>query len=190
MWDDRRRQKQRRPRLFCNLRLRELERFYAWRYGPTLPDDAAGRKHLYIAAQHIAQGGALERHLRAWSSFWAPWLGDDECAEMVARVIARPMRWKADTLAWRIGLTDADRTRLKITTIGATDCNKAARARRRKEQDAARHSRARRTIAARPTSAARTKPWEAAGMREQKRCGPPGHFVADMRAHAESSSSF
>jgi hypothetical protein len=38
-----------------------------------LPDDDAGRDELFVVAQHIAQGGALERHLPAWARLWAPW---------------------------------------------------------------------------------------------------------------------
>src|ERR1700684_492027 len=72
-WHDSPRQR-RRPK-FCYLRLRELERLYGDRYGPTLPDDDAGRDELFIAAQHIAQGGDSEsgHHIRAWALLWCPW---------------------------------------------------------------------------------------------------------------------
>jgi hypothetical protein len=62
-----------------------------------------------------------------------------------------------------VRLTDATRTRLRVTTIGAIDCNKAARVKRRKERDAAAH-RARWKIAARPPSAASSKPWKIEGI--------------------------
>jgi hypothetical protein len=45
--------------------------------------------------------------------------------------------WTADQLAWRLHLTDADRTALAITTIGAIDCPKRVRTIRRKARIAA-----------------------------------------------------
>jgi hypothetical protein len=159
-WDDRHRKSQRRPRLIPNLRLRELERFYLHIYGPTLPDDDAGRDDLFVVAQHLAQGGTLDRHLPAWARVWCPWLGELECSDIVARVTSTPLRWTADALASRIGLDDATRTLLKITTIGATDCNKAQRAERRKQLDADAH-RARR---AKDRDHKQAKPWEIQGI--------------------------
>jgi hypothetical protein len=87
-------------------------------------------------------------------------MGEDECTALINRVLAKPLRWTADTLAWRIGLTDATRTLLKITTIGATDCNKAQRAERRRQQDASAH-RARRAARHRRGQG---QPWELQGI--------------------------
>jgi hypothetical protein len=59
-WQARDRRERRRPPQFCYLRLRQLERIYADRYGPTLPGNRAGRDALFVAAQHIAQADETE----------------------------------------------------------------------------------------------------------------------------------
>jgi hypothetical protein len=164
-WHDLERRARRRPKLFCHLRLRQLERLFADRYGCTLPDDDAGRDDLYVAAMHIADGGAPELHITAWASLWAPWASAEHVAALVAKVIANPRRWRAETLGWRQRLTDTERTRLEITTIAPIDCTKAERAKRSKERkQAVRKASRKADAAARPAPAARTKPWEAAGV--------------------------
>ncbi|WP_210241925.1 hypothetical protein [Bradyrhizobium elkanii] len=171
-WDDRREGKRRRraPVKYA-VRLRDLERFFRYRYGDTLPDDDAGRDDLLVAAHHIATTyRAPDRHIRAWASLWAPWLSDAECTDLIAQVVKKPISWKPDTLAWRIGLTDAVRTLLGITTIGAIDCNKEQREQRRQGKKNAGKTARRRDAGAvsraeyEAASAARNKPWEALGM--------------------------
>jgi hypothetical protein len=63
---------QQRFRTATPVRLRQLERIHADRYGRKLPDDDAGRDELNIAAMHIADGGLPEQHIPAWASLWAP----------------------------------------------------------------------------------------------------------------------
>lgn len=104
-----------------------------------------------------------------------------EAQAVAERVIANPHRWKADTLAWRLRLTDAERTALKIKTIGAFDVSKAERLARRKECNRAAEVARRRAKGAKPratyeaASASRTKPWEAFGIsrRTWERRGKP-----------------
>jgi hypothetical protein len=164
-------------RLITLVRLRELERVFQSRYGRHLPDDDAGRDDLAIAAHHVAHlGGDVADHIVAWARMWAPWMAPEEAGELAERVMAKPIRWKADTLAWRLGLTDRERTELGVTTIGAIDVNQAARAERRKEKkreaNRARYARNRQKAgkpaitrtAYEATSAARTKPWNACNM--------------------------
>jgi hypothetical protein len=158
------------PRLIALVRLREIERLFFHRYGGPLPDDDAGLDDLEIAAHHIAHlGGNAERHILAWASIWAPWLGHrDEITpvEYARRIAANPCRWKADTLAWRLRLTSVDRSRLGITTIGAMDCNAQMRATRRanKKRIAATARRRAEGAVPREQSAARIKPWHVLGM--------------------------
>ena len=141
------------------IRLAELERFFQYRYGPLLPDDDAGRDDLRVAAHHIAWlGGEVVPHIVAWAHRWCPWLPAEQAAALARRVAADPIKWTADNLAHRIGLTAAERTALGITTIGATDQNKAEReaARKARHRDAQRERRRRdavrhgRTLQARP----------------------------------------
>lgn len=171
-WDAREKKRRGRASVVMKRRLRELERLFAARYRVTsLPDDDAGRDDLLVAAHHIA---AIyrnpEEHIPAWVAQWAPWLGDEDCRALVTKVAANPLKWTADKLAWRLGLTDAERTALRITTIGSIDVGKAARARRRRQRNNAAKA-ARRLEAGAVSraeyegaSATRVKPWEAAGV--------------------------
>lgn len=171
-WDASEKKRRGRASVVMKRRIRELERLFAARYrGPSLPDDDAGRDDLLVAAHHIA---AIYRnpaeHIPAWVSLWAPWLSDADCAALVKKVAANPLKWTADKLAWRLGLTDAERTALRITTIGAIDCGKAARAKRRRRRNNAAKTARRRDggavnrAAYEGASAARAKPWEASGV--------------------------
>lgn len=151
--------------------MRELERILAYRYGETLPDDDAGRDDLLLAAMHIAATFKNPaEHIPGWVALWAPWLSQAECDDLIARVTAKSFTLLADTMAWRLGLTMAERTMLRITTIGAIDCNKEARLQRRQDQkNAGKEARRRKAGAVTRTeyevrSDARTKPWEAMGM--------------------------
>jgi len=176
-WVDPERRRRGRPSLAA-LRVHDLSHLYRHRYGETLPDDDAGRDDLLILAHHLAGlPGDLTRHLGAWASLRAPWLTDTEAADLAERVGTAPLRWHADTLAWRLGLTMAERTALGITTIGAIDCNKAereaARRARRRAADLAR--RQMRGATPRAASASQTRPWEAFGTsrRTWERRGKP-----------------
>ena len=118
---------------FAALRVAELNRLFTARYGTVLPDIPQVRDAIHIATQHLVQlaGAPLDRLLK-WSSLMAPWLTVGEAMSILAEVVQRPMTWKADSLAWRLRLTYADRRALKITTIGAIDVNKTERAQRRR----------------------------------------------------------
>jgi len=103
--------------------------------------------------------------LCTWLATRAPWLTADEAAELLADAIAKPLRYKADTLGARLGLTAAERDKLAIRTIGAIDLPKAERATRRRDKDRQRKHQARRKAGAKPRpvmeagSINRAKPW-------------------------------
>jgi len=125
-----------RVRLISLIRVRELERLSVSRWGRFLPDDDAGRDDFLIVAHHIAHlGGEVEAHITAWASRWCPWMTAEEAAAAAAQATAKPIKWRADTLGWRLGLTDAERSALKITTIGAIGVGKTERLARRKEKN-------------------------------------------------------
>ncbi|WP_157223349.1 hypothetical protein [Rhodovulum sp. PH10] len=158
-------------RLITLIRLRELERLFRFRYGTELPDDDAGHDDLKIVAQHIVHlGPDAERHIVQWAQLWAPWLSTAEATALAIRSIANPIKFSADTLAWRLHLTAAERKQLAITTIGAVDMNKAqrteARKERRRETDRARRraSGARSRAEYEAPSAEAWRPWEAEGI--------------------------
>ena len=151
------------------VRITDLERFFTYRYGAQLPDNASGRDALFVLANHLAHRDNPENRILAAARRWAPWHDDDETDEMIGQIIPRPLTWKADKLAERLGLDYATRTRLGITTIGATDFPKAMRTRRRKRlsKERKRAKRAQAGAAPHATSAARTQPRIALGMSER-----------------------
>jgi hypothetical protein len=57
-----------------------------------------------------------------WIDGRAPWLAGEERAAFIRKAFASPIRYTADTLAEKLGLTFARRQRLTITTIGAIEC--------------------------------------------------------------------
>jgi hypothetical protein len=162
-----------------NVRFRDLETVFAhcWR-GAELPDDDAGRDHLYIAACHIWHLGKKcgpIAALRAWIKQWASWCHTDELSELIDRVDANPRTWTADELAHELGfyvLPFSVRQALGITTIGSIDLDKAGRERRRvgkkRENNTAwrrRNGAVERSEWLATNNANQTKPWIALGMK-------------------------
>jgi hypothetical protein len=90
-----------------------------------------------------------------------------ESGDPIDAVIAKPLRWRANKLAARLNLREADRARPGITTIGAVDVTKAEREAARKARKRQNMRKRRQAAGAKPraeclaTSAERTKPREA-----------------------------
>lgn len=159
------------PQQIVGLRLYELARLLASRYGaPRLPDDDSGRDDIEPVVHHMAALTQPARRIAKWLRLWAPWLTLEEMDEITSRGIATARAWKADQLAWRYRVTKEERDMLGLTTIGAIDYGKAARTKRRKERDRQRKAKARRTAGAKPrteylkASTAREKPWQVEGI--------------------------
>lgn len=159
------------PQLIGRKRLRELEALYSKRYGAHLPYDDAGIDDLTLAAHHIAQlGGGGFPHIVAWAAEHMPDMPTAAAEALAKRVMANPRRWKAATLGWRLGLTDAERTALGITTIRAAGVADADMRERRKAKQRACRDRWRqrqrdsRPPEPKPEPLSRTRPWEALGM--------------------------
>jgi hypothetical protein len=98
-----------------------------------------------VAAHHIAHlGGEVEKKIVAWVNLWLPDMPQHKEARWPRKVKAKPLLWRTDTLAWRLRLTMAERTRLGITTIGALNMSTGRQAeRRRRRRYAERERRAR-----------------------------------------------
>jgi hypothetical protein len=179
-------------------RICELEIIFTDRYGAVLPDDDAGLDDVFVMANHLAHLDEPDRRIAAWVQRCAPWHGDGRTAELIEAALRKPLKWTADKLAERIGLNDATRTRLGITTIGATDCKKAKRETRRKQRDAARHKALRARAGAKPQalSEARLKPWLALGIsestyrRRKRRDSGDSDSSAACAKHIESGTSY
>lgn len=135
------RQKRRRSRAspcqLAALRLHDLGRLFRARYGLVMPDDDAGRDDIAVAANHLASLAHPKGAITKWLEVWAPWMTLADRKEIIIEAMTNQQHWTADQLAWRLRLTDADRTALAITTIGAIDCSKAQRRKRRKAKIAA-----------------------------------------------------
>lgn len=141
------------------------------RWGDQLPDDDAGRDDALIVLNHMVNQATDPRgRMAQWLATRCPWMSAREARSMIARVVANPKRWRADTLAVKLNLNAADRTRLQITTIGAVDLLKEQRAARRRQRDRDRKRRNRRKAGARQradyeaTSTSRQRPWAALGI--------------------------
>jgi hypothetical protein len=160
------------PMQIVGLRIRDLCILFRSRYGgfDKLPDDDAGREDLYIAVNHLACLAHPRKHVTNWIESWAPWLTVAEQRDLVGQALANPQRWTADQLAWRLRLTREQRTMLGITTIGAIDESKAARAKRRRERDRFRKQAQRRAKGCKSRkeyekqSISDCRPWEGEGI--------------------------
>jgi hypothetical protein len=150
------------------VRFSDLEKIFKDRHGTQLLDNAIGRDCLFVMANHLALRNDPVRRILAWVQLWAPWHGDNETEALIEQVMRRPKKWRADPLAERLGLDYVNRTRLGITTIGATDCKKAKREGLRRKQQAAAAAQRRAKAGAKPRamSEARLKPWLALGISE------------------------
>lgn len=153
-------------------RVPEIARLLADRYGgPLLPDDDAGREDARIMADHLAfLTGDQRRNIIVCLRQRAPWMDQDELNRLIEKVVAKPLRYSAETLGKRFNLTRDERTRLKITTIRAAGQTTAEiEADRKSRERAAKLTKARKK-GAKPrdvyeaNSISRTKPWEAEGI--------------------------
>jgi hypothetical protein len=129
-----------RTKSMAAIRLAELTRWYDDTHGAGVelePGDNALRI-AEIFAHHLAGLAKAEQRIAEWISFYAPSIPPRERQHLIANATGKPIHWSADKLAWKIGLRDEQRTRLKITTIGAVDCSREQRQARRNARKAER----------------------------------------------------
>jgi hypothetical protein len=163
--------KQRGPLLLASLRIAQLRRLFRARYRYELPNDNIGREHARAMAHHLAQRPGDPRHqIEKFLEVWAPWMLPAEVQDLIVTVLRMPLKFSADRLATLLALTEVERARLRITTIGAIDLTKAERKARRSKRDRERHREKRRAQGAKPRteyeaySISRRKPWEVIGI--------------------------
>jgi hypothetical protein len=169
-WKGKPRRKQPRPSI-ASLRVSELSRLFTRRYGEVLPDDDAGRDDAQIMAHHLAAlHGDPRPKVMGFIELRCPWMPIAEAKAMLIETIAKPRRWRADKLAWRLRLTHADRATLKITTIGSIDKAKSQRWHERQERARLAKEERRRQAGAKAradyedAALSRKQPWKAIGM--------------------------
>lgn len=142
------------------------------RYGPIQTDDDAGMEDAILMLHHFALRQTADRQweMNAWLDRRAPFIAGEERKEVIAKVFRKPILFKPDTLATKLGLTYARRQRLGITTIGSIDMPAEARKEIRKEKARARKAAARRAAGCssrteyEADSLNQKKPWETQGM--------------------------
>lgn len=117
-----------RPGNVASLRVGELARIFTHRYGSKLPDDDAGRDDVALMLSHLAHLPNATARMNHFLELRAPWMNRDEREAVKQLAVTGNARWNADELAMRLGLNFAERTALRITTIGAIDADAGQRA--------------------------------------------------------------
>jgi hypothetical protein len=157
----------RRPVSLAALRIAELTRVFAARYGEVLPDDDAGADDARVMVHHLAQLATNQRRrISEWLKHRAPWMPQQAARELMEAALSKPIRWRADTLGARLGLTATERKALQIRTIGDIESTATERLVRRRERSRLAKARKRKEAGQLGRSeylaacAARPKPWE------------------------------
>jgi hypothetical protein len=165
-------------------RLREIERIISHRWGEVQDTDDADiileqvadcllKMHWKRTLRQLPLE-ELANRVKLWCERWAPWASIFQCRDAARQALRRRRVDTADQCAERLRLSYEERTRLRITTIGAFDVNKRERAKLRKERkrrrDRERQARKRAERGALPRaeylarSLARTQPWKRYGI--------------------------
>jgi hypothetical protein len=146
-------------------------RCFCHRYGGApLPDDDAGRDDLKLAFQVLSTTGNAGHRMVDVARTWAQWMPADELAALVADVTAHPRRFKADTVAARLGIDAETRALLKLRTIGSIDKPAEQRVAERREQKRLSKEAKRRAVGSVPrpvyeqASKQRGQPWRVLGI--------------------------
>ena len=129
-----------RTRSMAAIRLAQLTRWLDDTHGQGVELEPSDESVMLarIFAHHMGALPDMPRRVKAWIDRYTPWLDLASQERLIGEVAQCPLKWSADKLAWKLKLTDEQRSRLKITTIGAIDCSKEQRAARRKRENAER----------------------------------------------------
>jgi hypothetical protein len=160
--------KQHKPWSLNRQRIAEIRTLVLRRHdGPCDTDDA--ETYLEAALPHFvklyADPTALRAMVEAWACTLLPGIGRERILALVEECEAREWRpEEADEIAGRLRVTDAERTALRLFTIGAIDCNKDQRAANRKRRDAKYQAEKRARAGATPRSASNIAQAKALGL--------------------------
>jgi hypothetical protein len=135
-----------RSRGIAAIRLAELTRWFEDAHGAGIELEPEDFTIVYIFAHHLGALNDAPRRINDWIRSYAPWISPHQLEKLILETELKPRRWTADKLGWKIGLTEEQRVRLKIRTIGAKGVNKdmrlIARRKARAEREKARRARA------------------------------------------------
>lgn len=134
-----------RTRSMAAIRISELMRWMADVAGDGCElepsDRSADIARLFV--HHFVVLADGNRRAADWMDTHCPWIARRDREAMITEANHCPLKWSADKLGWKIRLTDEQRTRLKIRTIGAMGISKEQRVIRRKAEHRARQARLR-----------------------------------------------
>ena len=96
----------------------DLQKLLRSRYGPTLPNDDAGREDLRELLLPVWLG--LEAKMPKAIEVWAPWMSADEGTQLIDQINRIPLyerKVRARRLGERLHVTNREREALKLQTI-------------------------------------------------------------------------
>jgi hypothetical protein len=128
----------RRTRSMAAIRIAELSRWLSDQIGSgaELEPSQWSEGIVRIFVHHFVVLSDGNRRASEWMHDYCPWISARSRESMISEANHCPLKYSADTLAWKIRLTDAKRSELKITTIGAIDVGREQRAERRRKRHA------------------------------------------------------
>jgi hypothetical protein len=174
--------RKRRPFDFNRQRRKDIARLVVHRHGK-LANAALCLHYVKAVAWHCPRDGNRRGAMLHWCFLTCAPPSVERQVDAILEATP-PRRIKADPLARHLQVSDAERTDLKIFTIGAYDVPKAERERRRKERHRLRQQARRRANGAKPRdqSFSRTKPWikDGIGERQWRR---RRRAMSEIRAH-------
>ena len=127
-----------RSRGMAAIRLSELTRWFNDVYGAGVELEHSDYQIVRIFVHHLGAIKDAPRRINDWVRTYAPWISPHDLERLIHETEICPMRWTADKLGWKLQLTQEQRTRLKIRTIGAKGVNKQMRMELRREAEAKR----------------------------------------------------
>ena len=134
-----------RTRSMAAIRLAELKRWFDDQIGQGVELEASqwseGIARIFVHHLVVLTDGT--RKASEWLGTYCPWINTQDREYMITEANHCPLKWTADVLGWKIRLTDEQRSRLKIKTIGALGINKEQRQERRKREHVERQKRLR-----------------------------------------------
>lgn len=186
------------------LRLREIEKVIRSRHGRGVPDpydtDDIDTCLAYVLAVAFTP---RVQDVETWCEMWAPWISQAEIDLMKQKAARRKHMLPADSVAKLMNVTLAERTRLKLKTIGACDVCEEQRKKialeLKREQDRARQEH-KRMLEGRVSRAeyeavslSKSKPWEAEGISrrtwERRRVASVSRVDIESKSDTPASNS-
>jgi hypothetical protein len=122
-----------RTRSMAAIRLAELTRWIEDTHGAGAELDAEQRSEQIarIFVHHFVTLADGNRRAAQWLATYTPWISLRDREYLITQANRCPLKWSADKLGWHLHLSDEQRSRLKITTIGAIGISKEMRLARR-----------------------------------------------------------